>query len=257
MTDIAHWITDAARRPAANGEPSRQDQAGNWLLRRMHPEDYGLLAPFLKRVPIGNGDCLATAEARIDSVCFPESGIAAFLSVLDDGRRLAIGLLGREGFVGWPLLMGNDRWPHEVMVRGGDGTAIQIDAVHLQEAMAASERLRDFLLRYASTFMTQMSQTIVSNLIHPIEKRTARWLLLYADRLDGEDVMITHEELGVMLGIRRASVTEALHQLEGGGSIKGHRGRVLIRDGGALRFLVRETYGQAEQEYERLIGRVQ
>jgi CRP-like cAMP-binding protein len=231
-----------------------QDQVGNWLLRSMHPDDFARLQPFLVRVAPRNGDCLAEAGTPISSACFPEAGIAGFLDVLDDGRRLAVGLLGREGFVGWPLVMGNDRWPHEVMARGRDGTALRVDAAPLQAALSASPRLREMLLRYASTFFTQMSRTIVSNLIHPVEKRTARWLLLYHDRIDSDDLAITHDELSAMLGVRRASVTEALHQLEGCGGIRATRGRLAIRDRAALVALTSDTYGQAEAEYRRLIG---
>jgi CRP-like cAMP-binding protein len=230
-----------------------QNDAGNWLIQRMHPADFDLLRPHLRRVPVISGDQLAEAGSAIETVCFPESGVAGFLDVLDDGRKIAVGLLGREGFVGWPLLMGNDRWPHEVMARGRDGTALQIDASRLKKAVAVSPGLGDFLVRYASAFVTQMSRTLVSNLIHSIERRTARWLLLYHDRLDSDELTITHEELSIMLGVRRASVTEALHQLEGNGSIRGHRGKLVIRDRAALVALTCETYGQAEAEYLRLI----
>lgn len=65
--------------------------------------------------------------------------------------------------------------------------------------------------------------------------------------------MMTHEEMGVMLGVRRSSITDALHQLEGFGAIKGHRGRILIRDRAKLEELAGETYGTAEREYERLV----
>ncbi len=250
MTDMQHGHPDDLLPGTGT---LMQAEAGNWLLRCMHHQDYALLAPFLQRVPIRTGDRLAQAGATIDSVCFLESGVAAFLDVLDDGRQLAVGLLGREGFAGWPLVLGNDRWPHQVIARGRDATALRMEAADLLAAMRASPRLRDFLLRYVSTFLIQMSRTIVSNLIHPIEKRTARWLLLYRDRLDSDDLAITHEELGIMLGVRRASVTEALHQLESSGSIRGHRGRLLIRDRYALAAAVEETYGQAEAEYRRLI----
>jgi len=255
MIDVSAMSAEGTIMPAV---PDRagiaQGEVGNRLLQRMDPGDFALLQPFIVRMPTSNGERLADAGAPIDSVCFPEAGIAGFLDVLDDGRRLAVGLLGREGFVGWPLLMGNDRWPHEVMARGRNGTALRVEAGHLQQALAASPRLREFLLRYASAFITQMSRTIVSNLIHPIESRTARWLLLYHDRIDSDELTITHEELSVMLGVRRASVTEALHQLEGDGGIRAYRGRLLIRDRAILLAMAAETYGQAEAEYHRLIG---
>ncbi len=95
--------------------------------------------------------------------------------------------------------------------------------------------------------------TIVSNLIHSVERRTGRWILLYQDRVGGDEISLTHEELGLMLGIRRASITDALHYLEGERAIVGARGRVIVRDRARLEALAEETYGHAEAQYRRLL----
>ncbi len=230
-----------------------QADVGNRLLQRMPPEDFALLAPHLARVPLDLNSILAHAGRPIEEVCFPEAGVIGFADVLTDGKRLAVALTGREGFVGWPLVMGNDRWPHEAIVRAEQGTALRIAATDLAPIIAANDRIRTLLLRYASSLTTQMARTIVSNLIHPVERRTARWLLLYHDRVDGDEIAITHEELGVMLGVRRSSITDALHLLEGEGAVKGHRGRVVVRDRRRLEAVAGETYGFAEAEYRRLV----
>lgn len=231
-----------------------QDEVGNDLLRRLAPEDYAFLSPYLERVPLQLNAVLAHAGDPIRELCFPEAGVIGFADALADGQRLAVAITGREGFVGWPLSLGNDRWPHEVIVRAEPGTALRIAAPRLKEVLERNERIRDILLRYTSSVVAQMSRTIVSNLIHSVERRTARWLLLYLDRIRGEEITITHEELGVMLGVRRNSITDALHLLEGAGAIKGYRGRLIVRDRGHLEALAGETYGFAEQEYARLLS---
>lgn len=231
-----------------------QQSVGNAILRRLPPEDYAQLRPHLTGTPLAVGDTIATAGEDIDVVCFLEGGVAGFLDVLGDGRRLAIGLVGREGFVGWPLLMGNDRWPYDVQLRASPTTALRVDARQVEALVASSSATRDLLLRFAGVFMAQMSRTIVSNLIHPVERRTARWLLLYHDRLDGDEIALTHEELGAMLGVRRSSVTDALHVLEGENLIHSLRGRVVIRDRQRLQLCASEAYGYAEAEYDRLIN---
>ena len=109
------------------GGPPQTD-AGNLLLRALPDDAYALLRPHLRRVDMINGSRLGESGAAIDLVCFPEGGIAGFLNVLPDERRVAVGLLGREGFAGWPALMGNNRWPHEVVARGPDATALEISA---------------------------------------------------------------------------------------------------------------------------------
>ena len=253
-------LHDGAVGMPANATRSRtlgydgQGDGSNALLRRLAPDDHARLRPHLTRVSLSVGDLIATAGEPIETVCFLEAGIAGFLDVLSDGRRLAIGLVGREGFVGWPLLMGNDRWPYDVRLRAAPATALRVDAKCVKELVTESAEARDLLLRYAGVFMAQMGRTIVSNLIHPVGRRTARWLLLYNDRLDGDEIAITHEELGAMLGVRRSSVTDALHLLEGEGLIHSLRGRVVIRNRGLLEQWASEAYGYAEAEYERLIA---
>jgi len=231
-----------------------QAEAGNTLLRLLSPEDFALLGPHLERVPLKRNSILAHAGEPIERLCFPEAGVIGFADVLDSGQRLAVALTGREGFVGWPLVLGNDRWPHEVIVRAESGTALKIGAADLLTVLEANDRIRTLLLRYASSLTAQMGRTIVSNLIHPVERRAARWILLYHDRVGGDVIMITHEELGVMLGVRRSSITDALHRLEGEGAIRGQRGRVTVRDRDRLERLAGETYGFAESEYVRLLG---
>ena len=235
---------------ASAGDPN----GGNLLLRALDPADFALLAPHLRRESLSVGSTLADAGTSIKSICFLEGGVGGFLDVLADGRQLAVGLVGREGFIGWPLLMGDERWPYQVTVRGVPSTALCIDAGDFAGAVARSASLQKLLLRFASTFVAQMGRTIVSNLIHPIERRAARWILLYHDRLAGDEIALTHEELSAMLGVRRASITDALHLLEGERAIRGLRGRVVVRDRAVLEGIAGEAYGFAEAEYKRLIA---
>ena len=243
--------------PYGSANPAGQiDQAdvGNELLRRLDPAAFALLQPHLRREPLIEDQVVASAGEPVELVCFPEGGVVGLADVLTDGRRLAIGLVGREGFLGWPILMGSNRWPHDAVARAQNSTAIWLDSSRLLEALATSPSLRDLLLRFVTTIMAQMARTIVSNLIQSVECRTARWILLYHDRVLGDEVTITHEELGIMLGVRRSSVTDALHELEGKGAIKGLRGRLVIRDRTQLQALAGEAYGFPEAEYQRLIA---
>lgn len=235
-------------------EPIAQQTIGNHLLRTMAARDFEALRPYLERVPLVTGSTLASTGDRIETICFPEGAVTGLLDVLEDGRRLAVGLIGREGFIGWPALMGSDRCPYDVAVRSEDSTALRIETPHLIAAADRSPALRTHLLRFTTCFIVQMGRTIVSNLIHPIERRTARWLLLYHDRVAGDEIGLTHEELSIMLGVRRASVTDALHQLEGTHAIKSRRGRVLVCDRARLESVAGESYGYAEAEYQRLIA---
>lgn len=231
-----------------------QNGIGNALLQLLPTADFDVMAPYLERIALERDAILARAGEPIRRLCFPEAGVIGFADVLADGQRLAVALTGFEGLVGWPLVLGNDRWPHEAIVRAESGTALTIAAADLMAVMAGNERIRMMLLRYASSLTAQMARTIVSNLIHTVEERTARWILLYHDRISGDALAITHEEMGVMLGVRRSSITDALHRLEGVGAIRGYRGRLIVQDRQCLIKLAGEAYGFAEGEYARLIG---
>ncbi len=230
-----------------------QADVGNLLLRSLPADQYALVAPYLERVSFAVGDDVAKAGDPVRDICFPEASIAALLDPLEDGRRLAIGLVGREGFVGWQALFGNDSWPYDVVMRAASGTALHIPATTLTDITSRHAGLRDRLLQFANIFMLQMGRTIVSSLIHPVERRMARWILLYHDRLENDEICLTHEEFRLMLGVRRSSVTEALHRLESTYAVRGLRGRVIVRDRAQLITLAGDTYGYPEREYRRLI----
>lgn len=109
-------------------------------------------------------------------------------------------------------------------------------------------------LGFIETFMVQMGRTLASNLRDPIERRLSRWLLMCHDRLDGDEIHITHKYIGAMLGVRRASVTDSLHVLEGEGAIRSGRGCILVRDRPRLELLAGEAYGHAEAHYRDRIA---
>jgi CRP-like cAMP-binding protein len=116
------------------------------------------------------------------------------------------------------------------------------------------QAINTLLLRYVHCFMTQLGRTIMSNLTDAVEKRLARWLLMNHDRLEGDRINLTHNQLAVMLGVRRATVTDALHVLEGAGLIRSTRGLIDVLDRGQLRAFAGESYGAAETEYARFIA---
>lgn len=231
----------------------RARQSDNFLLQNLSPADFALVGPQLERVPFRMGDTLARAGDPIAHVYFPEGAIAGILAPLDGEHRFAVALVGQEGFIGWPLVLGDDRWPYEVAMRAEDGEALRLPARALTDAVERSATLRHTMLRFTSVLMTQMASTIVSSLAHPVERRMARWILLYHDRVRADEICMTHEEFRLMLGVRRSSVTDALHRLEDAQAVRTARGRVVVVDRGKLMALAGETYGRPEREYRRLI----
>ena len=205
-----------------------------------------------KRVDLKTGEIISTAGEPITHLCFPEGGIASYTDGFGTGR-IEIGLIGREGFTGWPLLLGCEQSAHQAQVQIGHGTAIRIESATLLQICEAHPHARMLMLQFVHSFIAQMGRTIVSNLVDPIQKRLARWILMCHDRSTGDEIALTHEYMAVMLGVRRASVTDSLHVLEGEGAISGKRRLVVIRDRAKLEQIAGECYGPAEAGYRKQI----
>jgi CRP-like cAMP-binding protein len=161
-------------------------------------------------------------------------------------------LFGRDGFAPVGAVMGSDRTPHVGVIQIAD-EYLALPAARLTEAVESSVTLRTLLLRYAQTLAIQTSYTALSNAVHSIDERLARWILMCDDRVDGE-LALTHEFMSVMLAVRRPSVTTALHVLEGNGFIRAERGYIAVRNRAAMEEFAGDSYGTPEREYERLIG---
>ncbi|RYE93842.1 MAG: Crp/Fnr family transcriptional regulator, partial [Oxalobacteraceae bacterium] len=148
----------------------------------------------------------------------------------------------------------SDRSPHQTFIQVGDGTALRIDAASYLQAVRKSESLQMTLLRFVQTMLVQGAHSIATNAHHRIEARLARWLLMCHDRVDGNEIAITHEFLGLMIAAERSGVTISLHILEGAGMIRTKRGRVTIRNRKLLAELAGDSYGVPEAQYRHLIG---
>jgi CRP-like cAMP-binding protein len=233
---------------------SGKSRPGNLLLARLSDDDYAFFAPKLTKVPLATGQVVVNAGSPIRHVFFPEAGIVSIHDVLNGGNRIGVGILGYEGLVGWPVLLGSRTAPHEASVAIGEGSALSISANDLLEVCRERRAVNELLLLYVQCFMQQMAGTILSNVHDSLDRRLARWLLMNQDRLGGDEIELTHEQLGVMLDVRRATVTDTLHVLEGDALIRSLRGRIIIRDRARLIERAGEAYGAAERTYAELIA---
>lgn len=224
----------------------------NALLGRLAAEEFAQLAPHLEVTPLKAGEILYTPGRPFERVYFPESGVVSIHDVLEGGQRIGMGILGFEGLAGWPVLLGSRVALLEATVAMG-GSAFAISAAELLAVAHQRRAVNELLLLYVQCFMQQMAGTILSNVHDPIDCRLARWLLMNQDRIGGDEIELTHEQLGVMLDVRRASVTDALHLLEGEGLVRSLRGRIIIRNRPGLVLRAGAAYGSAEKTYAELI----
>lgn len=204
-----------------------------------------LLKPDLEPVDLPLRHVLEAPNKPIKHNYFIEYGLASIVAVVGQ-KRLEVGLIGCEGVTGIPIMLGTDRSPNENFMQVA-GNGIRIGADKLREAITQSQSLQRALLRFAHTFMNQTANTAFSNGTASLEERLARWLLMANDRLRGDEVPLTHEFLSLMLGVRRAGVTVALHYLEQRALIRLSRKQIVIVDRKGLRAAANGTYHQPER----------
>ncbi|MBP1862283.1 Crp/Fnr family transcriptional regulator [Rhizobium herbae] len=184
---------------------------------------------------------------------FIESGIGSIVASVANGQSAEIGIFGREGMSPTALILNAGSAPYSIFMQVA-GNGFRIESVQLSHALSESYLIRNLLTRYVQTVSVQTAFTALANATQHIEERLARWILMCHDRTDGDTIGLTHDFLSIMLAVRRQSVTTALHVLEGKHMIEAERGLVRVRDRKGLQDFAGDTYGQAEREYQRLIG---
>jgi CRP-like cAMP-binding protein len=223
----------------------------NAVLAALSPDDFALLQPRLAPVTLDIRQVLEPANKPIKHNYFLEQGLASVIAIGKNGNRLEVGIIGREGMTGWPVVTGNDRSPNMTFIQvAGNGS--RIASSDLRDAMERSRTLHAVLLNFMHAFMIQTAHTALSNGTASLEERLARWLLMAQDRLGGNEVPLTHEFLSLMLGVRRAGVTVALNQLDRKGFIRLMRGRIQIADRRGLIRAANGSYGIPEAIARRL-----
>ncbi|MBX9933928.1 MAG: Crp/Fnr family transcriptional regulator [Methylobacterium sp.] len=230
----------------------QQSEIRNRLLKALSAEDFALLQPHLQPLATPLRHTLIVPNAPIKQLFFPEIGFSS-TTTSGAGGRAEVGLIGREGLVGAsPVLLGTDRTPHDHFVQSA-GEMLSIETGALCDAVHQSRSLRRLLLRSVQVQIIQTAQTAFINATYTIEIRLARWLLMCRDRLDEDELHITHEFLSLMLGTQRSSATLAVQSLEGHRLIKARRGRITLLNRRALEEVADDGYGLPEAEYARLI----
>ena len=225
----------------------------NRLLTALPPDDLAELLPQFQPVELAIRQVLHEPGKAIGSVYFVETGWVSMLAYMEDGDAAEVGLIGREGFIGLPVLLGADHDDIEAMVQA-TGTALRMDAAALRQALERIPTLRTLLLRYALLHHEQVTRTAACNGRHQIEQRLARWLLMAHDRADGDQFPMTHEFLSMMLGVRRAGITVAAGQLQKAGLIRYERGCIEVTDRPGLESAACECYGVVRRAQDQLLA---
>ena len=225
----------------------------NQILAALTAEDQERLSSHLESVELQHGRILYKAGDAIDYVYFPSNSMVSLVSQLSDGSNVEVGVTGYEGMVGVSTVLGVSRSPHETMVQIPDG-AMRMKAAVLKEEFKRGGSMQDSLLRYVQLLLVQTSQIAACNRLHSIGERLARWLLMSHDRCRCNELPLTQDFLAMMLGIRRAGVTEAALILQTEEYISYRRGHITIVDRAGLEEFACECYRIVRDEFDRVVS---
>jgi CRP-like cAMP-binding protein len=232
--------------------PVSSETARNKLLAALPDAERQLIEQHATHVSLTHREILYQPDAPMRYVYFVVDGITSLLSVMNDGTGVETATIGREGMVGMPVFHGVFSTPEQVMVQI-PGAAYRMDADTFRELLPRLPSLDVLLHRFAVVIFSLTAQNSGCNRKHSIEARCARWMLMVADRLDANTLELTHDFVAQMLGVRRASVTEALGDLEQRGLIQTARGRITIVDREGLRGVACDCYAVIRGVVSRLL----
>jgi CRP-like cAMP-binding protein len=244
---------DSVVNPGNHKPMLQRNQRTNRLLSLLSDTDYERLRPHLSTVAFDYRKSLYEASRPIEHVYFPVDGVASLVITTADGSSAEVGTIGSEGMVGLPVCLGDRDAPSSVYVQV-PGTALGMDARIFHDELEYRPTLNLIMLRYAHAFFNQVAQSAACAHLHKVEQRCCRWLLMTRDRMPSGDFLLTHEFLGMMLGVRRTTVTDVMGRLQRAGLIRYRRGHVTILDHEALLHRACECYEISKLEFDRLLG---
>ena len=225
----------------------------NQLLAALPESEYQRLAPHLTHISLHSGQTLYGPDEPIRTVYFPNQAMVSLISIMEDGSTTEVGLVGNEGMLGLPAVWGGEFTPNHTVVQIAS-SAMQLRADVLKQEFNRGEALQRLILLYTQALFVQVAQNAACNRQHSVGERLARWLLSVHDCVQRNELPLTQELIGNMLGIRRSSVTVTANILQQAGIIRYSRGRISIQNRRALEARACECYRLIQQQYSRLLG---
>lgn len=222
----------------------------NRVLASIPAKDYERLHSQLEPVSLRFAQVLYQPGGKIRHVYFPVDCLISLLTAVDKRRTLEVGMVGNEGMVGMPFILGMGVSGVRALVQGG-GNALRIGSAAFRAEFALNVPLQQALYRYTHALMAQISQTAACNRFHSAEARLARWLLMTRDRVNSDAFPMTHEFLAHMLGLRREGVTAAATALKRRGLIDYSRGKIQILDARRLMRASCSCYAVVKAVFDR------
>lgn len=224
----------------------------NNILNLVPETTYTAWAPYFETVELPMGKVLYEPGSTLSHIYFPTTAIVSWVYVLENGASTEIAMTGREGVVGMYMLMGGGKSHNQAIVQTA-GQAIRVPVKLVMDTFSQGPQVQSIFWLFTRSLITQMAQIAVCHRHHTVDQQLSRMLLLTLDRMDNNTIVMTHEVIASLLGVRREGVTMAAKKLMDEGIIRYARGRITIQNRTALEQRACECYGVIHQEYERLL----
>jgi CRP-like cAMP-binding protein len=237
-------------RPASSVRATRPK---NQLLAALPPEVFSRIAPHLQTVPTYVKQVLQKQGAPIEFVYFLNGGVGSMTTVLEGGTMVEAATVGDEGMLGIEVFFQGDAISSgQTILQVPDTDAERMGARAFRDELALHGAFHDLIGRYARVTMAQMMQSTACNASHNVHERCARWLLQTYDRMHQQDFHLSHEFLGVMLGVRRQTVSIVAGTLQKAGLIRYSHGHVMVLNRKGLEDASCECYQVIRKHYATL-----
>jgi CRP-like cAMP-binding protein len=225
----------------------------NHLLAALPRDEMDRLNLSLEPVKLELGQVIYESGETLEHIYFPTTAIISLLYIMENGSTAEIGMAGNDGLVGIALYMGGSTTPSRAVVQSA-GNALRLPSKALNDEFSLGGIFQKILLRYTQSMITQISQTAVCNRLHSVEQQLCRWLLINHDLLQSNKLIMTHDLIANMLGVRREGVSIAAGHLQHRGLIQYARGTITMLDRPGLINAACECYQVVKDEYDRLLG---
>jgi CRP-like cAMP-binding protein len=222
---------------ASFGSPQRQKTAqdplpatANLILAGLPDEEYQRLLPHMEYVALNLKDVLVHPNIPIRHVYFPLTGVTSLVNLDDDGGMFEVGMTGREGIVGFSVLLGQKSIPQQAIVQVSPVAYMRMKAEVFHEEAHRNPVFLSLLLRYVNALFNQVTQASACRSLHSVDERLSRWLLMCHDRIETDRINLTQEFIATMLGVRRPTVSLVAALLHEAGLIQYSRGIITVLD---------------------------
>jgi CRP-like cAMP-binding protein len=252
----AHTGTDTATESDRRApKPAALNRQANALLAALPADEWARWQAAAEAVELRAGQVLCEPGSAATHVYFPTTAIVSLLHLLEDGASVEVAAIGREGLVGYSVFMGGQSSASQASVQSA-GRAIRVPARTVKASFEAGGAVTLLLMRYTQALIAEIGQTAACNRHHSLGRQLCRCLLHSLDRAPGNELLMTHELIARLLGVRREGVTERAVQLQHDGLIRYARGHIAVLNRPGLEARSCECYGVIKGEYQRLLPQV-